>query len=182
MRRRQRCRNDGEVLGVNDSMHSVESRSFKHAGKFACIGRPVVLQQTRGGARRKTQARKMIARADAVQKECGKRRDVFAALTQRRNGEANSREAKGELRQKKAFAGHLTEGSLRGGNQRKRLGVAALQRPEHAEQQSLSGGSEQIDAIEIDEPGDKLRIDLGEQPVTGAAALEVGTRMSGSAV
>jgi hypothetical protein len=57
-----------------------------------------------------------------------------------------------------------------------------LQRPEHAQKQSLSRRAKQIDAIKVNEPGDELGINFGEQPLTGIAAVEGGTRMNGSAV
>lgn len=94
----------------------------------------------------------------------------------------NGREAKGEVGQKSVFESQFTEEILRGTDQRERVGEMILQQPDQAQKQSLFGCREQVYAIEIDEPGERLPIGFGEQPLTGVVMVEVGTRMSGLAV
>ncbi len=59
----------------------------------------------------------LVARAEAVEEELRERGDVFAALAQRRNGEADGREAEGEVGKQQSLTGHLAQRSLRGSEQ-----------------------------------------------------------------
>ena len=64
----------------------------------------------------------LVAGADAVEQGLGQRGDVFAALAQRGNGEADGGEAEGEVGQQQALAGHLAQRGLRGGQTTARPG------------------------------------------------------------
>jgi hypothetical protein len=68
----------------------------------------------------------LVAGADAVEEKLRERGDVFAALAQRGDGEANGSEAKGEVGEKKSLAGHLAEGGGIGVGGQPLAGVAAL--------------------------------------------------------
>jgi hypothetical protein len=103
----------------------------------------------------------LIAGADAVEEALGEGSDVFSALTQGGNGEANGGEAVGEVGHEQALAGHLAERGLRPGEQDGAANGAVLigavltgtvlDGLENAEEQALSGRGEEVDAIEISE-------------------------------
>ena len=102
----------------------------------------------------------------------------------RRGGidEANRGETKGEVREQSSLAGHLTQRCLRRGNESECPGGPILQGLKNTQKQGLAGSCEQIDAIEISEPGQELRINFGEEPLAGVATAEAGTGKGGSTV
>ena len=94
-----------------------------------------------------------VACADAVEEELGEGGDVFATLTQRRNGEADGSEAKGEVGKKQSLTGHLAQRGLRRSEQDRAARRTVLKILENAEQQSLAGRGEKVDAIKVGEAG-----------------------------
>jgi hypothetical protein len=114
----------------------------------------------------------LVAGADAVEEKLRERGDVFAALAQRGDGEANGSEAKGEVGEKKSLAGHLAERSLRRGEQNGTAGRTVLKVFEDAKEQALTGRGKKVDAIEIGETGKGGGIGVGGQPLAGVAALK----------
>ena len=170
----------GEVDGADDAVVGFEQSGFEDAGELADVAGPVVLQEAGKGAGSKNDGALLVARAEAVEQELGERGDVFAAQAQRRNGEADGGEAEGEVGQQKSLAGHLAQRGLRRGEDDGAARRAILEALEDAEQQSLSGRGEQVDAIEISEAGEGGGIGVGGQPFAGVAALEAGARPAAS--
>ena len=115
----------------------------------------------------------LIAGAQAVEQELRERSDVFAALAQRRNRETNRGQTEGKVRQKKSLASHLAQRGLRRSKQDGAARGAILQGLQNAEEQSLAGRGEQIDAVEIGKAGERGGVGIGGQPLAGVAALEV---------
>ncbi len=167
---------EGEVSGADDAVAGFEEGGLKDAGELADVARPVVLEQAGERAGAEDDGALLIAGADAVEQGLGEGGDVFAALAQRRNGEANGGEAEGEVGEEQALAGHLAQRSLRRGEDDGAAGRAVLQRFEDAEEQSLSGRREQVDAIEIGEAGESGGIGISGQPLARVAALKAGKR------
>jgi len=131
-----------------------------------------VLEEPGEGAGSEDHGALLIAGAKAVEEELGERGDVFATLAQRRNGEANGCEAKGEVGKKQSLTGHLAQRGLRRSRARRAAGRAILKILEDAEEQALSGRGEKVDAIEIREAGEGRGIGVGSEPLTCVAALK----------
>ena len=161
-----------EVAGEDDAVVGFEERGFKDAGELADVAGPVVLEEAGEGAGAEEHGALLIAGADAVEQGLGERGDVFAALAQGRNGEADGGEAEGEVGEKQSLTGHLAERSLRGGEEDGAAGRAILEGAEDAEEQALAGRGEQIDAVEIGEAGEGGGIGVGGQPLARVAALK----------
>ena len=123
----------------------------------------------------------LIAGADAVKQGLGERGDVFAALAQRRNGEADGGEAEGEVGQQAVpWPAIWRSGVCEEARRTARPGRTVLEGLENAEQQALSGRGEQVDAVEIGEAGEGGGIGVGGQPLAGVAALERASRRAAS--
>ncbi len=161
-----------EVFGANDAVDRFEKRGLEDGGQFADVAGPGVLEQACERAGAESDGALPIAGADSFQQRLGERGDVFAAHAEGRNDEADSAEAKGQVGQKQALAGHLAQRGLRGGEQDGAAGRAVLQGFQNAEEQALSGRGEQVDAVKIDEAGQGGGIGVSDQPFAGIAALE----------
>ena len=118
---------ESKVGRTNNAVVGLQERVLKDACEFAHIAGPGVLEEPGERAGSEDDGALLIAGADAVEEELGERGDVFAALAQRRNGEANGGEAEGEVGEKKPLAGHLAERCLRGGEEDGAAGRAVLQ-------------------------------------------------------
>ena len=116
----------------------------------------------------------LVADADAVEQGLGERGDIFAALAQRGNGEAEGGKPEGQVGQHQPLLGHLAQRGLRGGQHDRVPRRTVLQRLEYAQQQPLTGRGEQVNAIEIEEAGEGGGIGVAGQPFTRIAALETG--------
>ena len=162
----------GEVAGEDDAVVGFEERGLKDAGEFADVAGPVVLEEAGERAGSEEHGALLIAGADAVEQGLGERGDVFAALAQRRNGEADGGEAEGEVGEQESLTGHLAQRRLRGGEQDGAAGRTILKGAENAEQQSLARRGEQVDAVEIGEAGEGGGIGVGGQPLARIAALK----------
>jgi hypothetical protein len=90
------------------------------------------------------------------------------------NGEADGGETEGEVGHEQALAGHLAQRRLRGGEQDGAAGGTVLEGLEDAEEQTLAGRGEQVDAVEIGEAGEGGGVGVGNQPLAGIAALKAG--------
>ena len=77
----------------------------------------------------------------------GERGDVFAALSQGRNGEADGGEAEGQVGQNEPLTNHLPQRRLRGGEQDGAARRPVLKPLENAQEQSLAGGRQQIHSV-----------------------------------
>ncbi len=88
---------EGQVFGADDAVYGLEQGGFENRGKFADIARPGVLEQAGKRAGSEGDGALLIARADSVEKALGQGSDIFAALAQGGNGEANGTEAEGEV-------------------------------------------------------------------------------------
>lgn len=102
----------GKIAREDDAVVSLEECGFEDAGEFADVAWPVVLKEPGEGAGTEEHGALLIAGADAVKQGLGERSDVFAALTQRRNGEADRGEAEGEVGEKKSLTCHLPQRCL----------------------------------------------------------------------
>ena len=170
-RRRQAVR-EGEVRSTDDAVVGLEERVLEDAGQLAHVAGPGVLEEAGERAGSKDEGALLITGADAVEEKLGERGDVFAALAQRRNGEANRSEAKCEVGKKKSLTGHLAERSLRRGEQNGAARRPVLKVFEDSEKQALTRRCEKVDAIEIGETGEGGGIGVGGQPFAGIAALK----------
>ena len=171
----------GQVVGADDAVVGFEQGGFKDGGEFAHVAGPAVLQEAGEGAGAEDDGALLIAGADAVEQGLGEQGNVFAALAQRRNGEADGGKAEGEVGQQQALAGHLAQRGLRGGEDDGAARRAVLERLEDAEQQTLAGRGEQVNAIQIGEAGEGGGVGVGDQPLAGVAALEAGAGQRGAA-
>ena len=86
-----------EVEGADDAVIGFEQGILKGAEEFAHVARPRVLQKAGERAGPKHNGALLIADAEPAEEELCERGDVFAALAQRRNGEANGGEAEREI-------------------------------------------------------------------------------------
>ena len=75
----------------------------------------------------------LITVADLVEQGLREGSDVFAALAQGRNGEADGAEAESKVGQKQALASHLAQRDLRGSKHHGAAGRAVLHGLENAE-------------------------------------------------
>jgi len=145
---------------------------FENAGELADVAGPGVLEEAGEGAGSEDDGALLIAGADAVEEELRERGDIFAALAQRRDSEADGGEAKGEIGKKKSLTGHLAQRRLRRCEQDRAARRAILKILEDAEEQALAGRGEKVDAIEIGEAGESGGIGVGSEPLAGIAALK----------
>ncbi len=167
---------EGEIGGADDAVGGFEERGFKDARELAHIAGPVVLEEAGEGAGSEDDVALLIAGGDALEQGLGEGGDVFAALAQRRDGEADGGEAEGEVGQEETLAGHVAKRRFRRGDEDDAAGRAILQGFEDAEEQALAGRGEEIDAVEIEEAGHGDGIGVGGQPLAGVAALEGGVQ------
>ena len=165
---------DADVGGSDDAVVGLEQSGFKDAGEFADVAGPGVLDEAAEGSWSEGDGTLLIAAADAFEQELGKRGDIFAALAQGWNGEADGGKAKGQVGEEQALSGHLAQGYLRGSEDYGASGGAILEGLEEAEQEALTRRSEQVDAIEIGEAGEGGRIGVGYEPLARVAALKEG--------
>jgi hypothetical protein len=163
-----------EVVGADDAVNGFEQSGFEDGGQFADIARPAVLQEAGERAGAEDDGALLVADADAVKQGLGERGNILAAHAQRGDGEADGAEAEGEVGQEQALAGHLAERGLRGCEDDGAAGRAVLHGFEDAEEQTLAGRGEQIDAVEIGKAGEGVGVGVGDQPLAGVSALEAG--------
>ncbi len=171
-RRRLEAVGQGEVRGSDDAVVGLKKSVFENAGELAHVAGPGMLEKAGEGAGPEDDGALLIAGADAVKEELGERGDVFAALTKRRDGEANGGEAKGEVGKKQSLTGHLAKRSLGRGEQNGAARRAVLKILEDTEEQALAGRGEEVNAIEIGESGKGGGIGVGSEPLAGVAALK----------
>ena len=162
----------GKIGGLDEAIGCFEERHFENAGEFAYIAGPGVLQKPRHGAGRKDHGTKLVAGAEAVKQELCEGGNIFAALAQRRDGEADRGEAESEVGEEHALAGHVTKRCLRGSDDDGATGGTVLEGFENAEEQSLSGRGEQVNAIEVGEAGERRGITVGREPFARITALK----------
>ncbi len=167
---------ESKIDGADDAVGGLEERGLKDARKLADIAGPGVLEETGEDARSEDDVALLIAGGDALEERLGERGDVFAALAQGRNGEANGGEAEGEVGQEEALAGHVAKRRFRRGDEDGAAGRAVLQGFEDAEEQALAGRGEEVDAVEVEEAGHGGGVGVGGEPLAGVAALEGGVR------
>ena len=108
----RRLGGDRQVFGADDAVAGVEQSGFKDAGQFADVAGPVVLQEARQGAGSEGDGPLLVARADAIEQGLGEGSDIFAALPQRRNGEADRGEAESEVGHEESLSGHLAQAKI----------------------------------------------------------------------
>jgi hypothetical protein len=152
----------GKIFGADDAVGGLEEGGFKDGGEFADVARPVVLEEAGEGAMSKEDRALLVSEADALKQGLGEGRDVFAALAQGRNGEADGGEAEGEVGEKQALASHLAERGLRGGEEDGASGGAVLEGFEDAEEEILPGSGEEVDAVEEGEAGEGGGVGVGD--------------------
>jgi hypothetical protein len=171
---------EGEIRGADDAVGGLEERGFKDAGELAHVAGPVVLEQAGESAGTQDDVALLVAGGDALKQGLGERSNVFAALAQGRNGEADGGEAEGEVRHEQALACHLAERRFRRREQNGAAGGAILEGLEDAEEQTLAGRGEEVDAVEIKEAGHGGGVGVGGKPLAGVAALEGGAGKRGA--
>ena len=98
--RRLEAVGQGEVRGADDAVVGLKKSVFENAGELAYVAGPGVLEEAGKRAGSEDDGALLIAHADTVEEELGEGGDVFAALAQRRDREANGGEAKGEVGEK----------------------------------------------------------------------------------
>src|SRR5208337_5372759 len=106
---------------------------LKRAEQFTHVAGPRVLQKARESAGSKHDRALLVADAEPLEKELRKRSNVFAALAQRRNSEADGGQAEREIGKQKALASHLPQRGLRRRKQHGAAGRAILKGFEHTE-------------------------------------------------
>ena len=171
---------EGEVGGAYDAVGGFKERGFEDGGEFADVAGPGVLDEASERAGAEDDGALLVAGAEAVKQALGERGDVFAALAERRDGEADGGEAEGEVGDEQSLAGHLAERGVGGGEQDGAAGRAVLKGLEDAEQEALSGRGEQVNAVEVGEAGEGGGIGVGDQPLAGVVALEGGVGEEGA--
>jgi hypothetical protein len=164
----------GEIGGADDAVGGLEERGLEDARELAHIAGPGVLKEAGEGAGAEDDVALLIAGGDALEQGLGERGDVFAALAQGRNGEADGGEAEGEVGHEQALTGHLAKRRFRRGDENGAAGRAVLQGFEDAEEQALSGRGEEVDAVEIEEAGEGGGVGIGGEPLASVTALEGG--------
>ena len=162
----------GQVVWTDDAVFGFEEGSFQDAGELADVAGPTVLEEAGEGAGAEDDGAMLVACAEAVEEGLGEQRDVFAALAERGNGEADGGEAEGEVGHEQALTGHLAEGGLRRGEDDGAAWGAVLKAAQYAEEESLSGRGEQVDTVEVGETGEGGGVSVGDEPLAGVAALE----------
>ena len=167
---------DGEVFGADDAILGLKERALDDAGELADVAWPVVLEEPGERAGSEGNGALLVAGADAVEEGLGEGGDVFFALAEGRHGETHGGETEGEVGHEKALGGHLAERDLGRGDKNGAAGRAILEGFENAEEESLAGRGEQVDAVEVDESGHDGRVGLVDQPLAGVVALEGGAR------
>jgi hypothetical protein len=113
---------EGEVRGTDDAIVGLEERVLEDAGELAHIAGPGVLEEAGKRAGSEDDWALLVAGAEAIEEKLRERGNVFTALAQRRDGEANGGETKSEVGEKESLAGHLPQRSLRRGEQTARPG------------------------------------------------------------
>ena len=146
---------EGEVAGADDAVDSFEEGGFKNAGEFADVSRPVVLEEASEGAGSEHDGALLVAVAESFEEGLGEGSDVFAALAQGWNGEANGGEPEGEVGHDQTLSGELAQRRFRRGKDDGAAGCAILEGFEDAEEESLAGRGEQVDAVEVGEAGER---------------------------
>lgn len=129
----------GKVADTNDAVVGFKQGGLKDACELAHVSRPVVLEQAGERAGAEHGGALLVAVAESVKQGLGERSHIFSALAQGRDGEADGGEAEGEVREKQALAGHLSQRSLRGGEEDGAASRPVLQCLEDAEQEPLPG-------------------------------------------
>ena len=165
---------EGEVAGADDAVDSFEEGGFKNAGEFADVSRPVVLEEASEGAGSEHDGALLVAVAESFEEGLGEGSDVFAALAQGWNGEANGGEPEGEVGHDQTLSGELAQRRFRRGKDDGAAGCAILEGFEDAEEESLAGRGEQVDAVEVGEAGESGGVGAHGEPFAGIAAFETG--------
>ena len=163
---------DEQIFRADDAVGGFEQSGFKHAGELTHIAWPAVLEQACERTGAENDGTLLVAAADAVEKGLCKSGDVFFAIAQGRDGEADGGETEGEVGHEQALPGHLAERGFRGGDEDSAAGGAILESFEYAEQKALAGRSEEIDAVEVEKAGDFRGVGFVYQPLARVAALE----------
>jgi len=163
---------EGEVRGTDDAIVGLEERVLEDAGELAHIAGPGVLEEAGKRAGSEDDRALLVAGAEAIEEKLREWGNVFTALAQRRDGEANGGETKSEVGEKESLAGHLPERSLRRGEHDGTAGRAVLKILQDAEEKALTGRGKKVDAIEIGEAREGGGIGVGGQPLAGVAALK----------
>lgn len=122
----------GEVAGPYDAVCGFKERSFKHSGQLADVAGPVVLEEPGKRAGAEDNRALLIAAADAVEEGLSEDGDIFLALAQGGNREAQGGKAEGEVGEHLPLLGQLAQRSLRGGQQDEVPRLTILQRLEYA--------------------------------------------------
>ena len=167
-----RCRWAGQVVGLDDAVDGFEQGGFEDGGEFADVAGPIVFEESGEGAGAEDDGALLIAVADVFKQVLGERGDVFAALAQGWNGEADGGEAEGEVGQQEALAGHLAQRGLGRSEDDGAARRPVLKSFEKTKEQTLAGGGEKVDAIEIGKAGEGGGVGVGDQPFAGIAALK----------
>jgi len=107
----------GQVVGADDAVDGFEQGGFEDGGQLTHVAGPVVLQKAGECAGSKGHGALLIADAEPVEQELGQWSNIFAALAQRRNSEADGGQAEREIGKKKSLASHLPQRGLRRGKQ-----------------------------------------------------------------
>ncbi len=128
-----------EIEGADDAVGGLEERGFENAGELADIAGPGVLKESGEGAGSENDVALLIAGGDPFEQGLSERGDVFAALAQGRNGEADGGETEGEVGEEYSLAGHVTKRGFGGSDEDGAAGRAILQGFEDAEEQTLAG-------------------------------------------
>jgi hypothetical protein len=146
------------VDGADPLAGAFESRRGHDGFQFADVAGPGVGGEAREGAGAKPR-RFLVLQAPVTEKEAGKEGDVFFAVAERRQGEADGGEVTGEVGIEGTCGGQTAEWERGAGDQLERRGVFcgadALVRDalEKIAEVALLFRGELIDAGEIDEAG-----------------------------
>lgn len=165
----ERDRSDNAAGGIDDG-------GFEGGGQLTDIAGPgvphEVLQCTRG----KDCGRLLVAMADVLEDGLSERGDVFTAVAEGWQQEADGREAEGEIGQEAALIRKLAERRMGRGEEKETRGAReiALDRFDEAEQEMLAAGGQQVYAIEIECSVAGWKIGFSDEPFSGIMAAERG--------
>jgi hypothetical protein len=129
------------------------------------IAGPVIREKFSDCFRGEDNRREMIARTKAFEEHVRQREDVIFALAKWGDKEPHGGETKGQFVEELVLACKISEVRFTRGDDRKPAGSAKVEVFQSSKQKSLSRRTEQIDAIEVYEAGQRPRIDLEEEPI-----------------
>ena len=122
--------------------------------------------------------RLLVAAADAVDERLGDGGDVFAVLAQGEHRKPDGGQAEGEIGQEVALTGELAQRGVRRDQEKEARSAGwivrapALERFNEVEEQTLTRGGEQIDAVEVESAGEGCGIRFVGQPFACIAAAK----------